>query len=242
MSAPNLSPVWTARALTLYPDMFPGVLGHSLAGRALENGLWRMETVDIRDFSRDKHRSVDDVPYGGGVGMVMKPDVLAACLDASTPTGGRVIYPSPRGRVMDQGLIRELAATPDVTFLCGRFEGIDQRVLDARSIEEVSLGDVILSGGEVAALAMMDAVIRLLPGVMGKAESACEESFEGDLLEYPHYTRPPEWEGLTVPDVLLSGHHGQISAWRRSQAEEMTRLRRPDLWVRYAAKQKNKAD
>ena len=229
---------WTGRALTLYPDMFPGFLGYSLAGRALKNDIWRMEVVNIRDFAVDKHNSVDDVPYGGGVGMVMKPNVIAACIDSAVPQHGRILYPSPRGQVMNQGMVRELAQTPDVTFLCGRFEGLDQRVLDAREIEEVSLGDFILSGGEVATLTIMDAIIRLLPGVMGKLQSADEESFEQDLLEYPLYTRPPIWEGRAVPAVLLSGHHGEIEAWRRSESEKITRRRRPDIWTRYNAKQK----
>lgn len=235
-------PVWSVRALTLYPEMFPGFLGQSLAGRAMERGIWSLETVQIRDFATDKHHTVDDIPYGGGVGMVMKADVVAAALDASVPEEGRIIYPSPRGRVVDQTLIRDLATSPDVTFLCGRFEGLDQRVLDARPIEEVSLGDFVLSGGEVAALAMMDAVIRLLPGVMGKLESADEESFEGDLLEYPLYTRPPLWEGRDVPEVLMSGHHGRIAAWRQAKAEEITKTRRPDLWDRYAASTQKKRD
>ena len=229
---------WTARALTLYPDMFPGFLSSALAGRALRNDIWRMEAVNIRDFAEDKHNSVDDVPYGGGVGMVMKPNVIAACIDAAVPQCGRIVYPSPRGQVINQGLVRELAQTPDVTFLCGRFEGLDQRVLDARQIEEVSLGDFILSGGEVAALTIMDAIIRLLPGVMGNLQSANEESFEQDLLEYPLYTRPPVWEGRAVPAVLLSGHHGNIRAWRRSESEDITRRRRPDIWNRYHSKQK----
>ncbi|WP_245593598.1 tRNA (guanosine(37)-N1)-methyltransferase TrmD [Azospirillum halopraeferens] len=228
--------------------MFPGTLGHSLAGKALENGVWALETVDIRAFARDKHRSVDDTPFGGGAGMVMRPDVLDAALTAACgPPGregrGRVIYLSPRGRVLDQELVRELAATPVVTLLCGRYEGVDERVLEAHAVEEVSLGDFVLSGGEPAALCLMDAVVRLLPGVMGNVETAGEESFERGLLEYPHYTRPAVWtdgQGVErrVPDVLLSGHHGKVHAWRLAEAERITAGRRPDLWSRYAERRR----
>lgn len=235
--------VWTVAVLTLFPEMFPGPLGHSLAGKALENGVWGLETVDIRAFARDKHRSVDDTPFGGGAGMVMRPDVLdAAFTETCGPPGnegrGRVIYLSPRGRVLDQELVKELAAAPRVTLLCGRYEGVDERVLEAHEVEEVSLGDFVLSGGEPAALALIDAVVRLLPGVMGNVETAGEESFERGLLEYPHYTRPAVWtdgRGVerTVPDVLLSGHHGKVRAWRLAEAERITRARRPDLWSRY---------
>lgn len=236
---------WTVKVLTLFPEMFPGPLGHSLAGKALENGVWALETVDIRSFARDKHRSVDDTPFGGGAGMVMRPDVLDAALTATagepgTPGRGRTIYLSPRGRVLDQDLVRELAADPVVVLLCGRYEGVDERVLVAQGVEEVSLGDVVLSGGEPAALALIDAVVRLLPGVMGNDATAGEESFEGGLLEYPHYTRPAVWtdgRGVerAVPDVLLSGHHEKVRAWRLAEAERITRARRPDLWDRYAA-------
>jgi tRNA (guanine37-N1)-methyltransferase len=225
-------PVWTATALTIFPEMFPGPLGHSLAGRALEEGIWALETVDIRDFARDKHRSVDDSPFGGGAGMVMRPDVIDAAIRASH-RGGPLIYLTPRGRLLDQARVKGLAAEPRVTILCGHFEGVDQRVLDAHGAEEISLGDFVLSGGEPAALIVMDAVVRLLPGVIGKEESLAEESFEWGLLEYPHYTRPQTWESRTVPEVLLSGHHERIRAWRRHQAEEVTRQRRPDLWDRY---------
>ncbi|WP_207480120.1 tRNA (guanosine(37)-N1)-methyltransferase TrmD [Arenibaculum pallidiluteum] len=223
---------WTAIVVTLFPEMFPGPLGHSLAGKALKDGVWALETVDIRAFARDKHRSVDDAPFGGGPGMVMRPDVLDAALDAAGP--GRALYLSPRGRLLDQDLVRELAAEPAVTLLCGRYEGVDERVLEKRRLEEVSVGDYVLSGGEPAALVLMDAVVRLLPGVMGNEETAGEESFERGLLEYPHYTRPAEWEGRRVPEVLLSGHHEKVRAWRLEQAEGITRDRRPDLWTPYA--------
>ena len=231
---------WTARVLTLLPEAFPGLLGLSLAGRALRDGVWNLETADIRGFATDKHRTVDDTPFGGGPGMVLRPDILAAAIDASLADAKavgesrRVIYLSPRGRAIDQALVRELAAADGVILVCGRFEGVDQRVLDAREIEEVSLGDFILSGGEPAAVALIDAVVRLLPGVMGDAASTDEESFEQGLLEYPHYTRPQIWEGRAVPDILLSGHHADIRRWRREQAETITRQRRPDLWSRYA--------
>ncbi len=220
--------------LTLFPEMFPGPLGQSLAGRALNEGVWALETVDIRAFARDKHRSVDDAPFGGGAGMVMRPDVVDAAIAASH-AGGPLIYLTPRGSLLTQGLVRDLAQRERITLLCGRFEGVDQRVLDAHGAEEVSLGDYVLSGGEPAALALMDAVVRLLPGVTGNAESLAEESFEWGLLEYPHYTRPQEWQGRAVPEVLVSGHHEKVRAWRRRQAEEVTRRRRPDLWSRYVA-------
>lgn len=223
---------WTARILTLFPEMFPGPLGLSLAGKALQSGTWGLDVTDIRDYATDKHRTVDDTPAGGGPGMVMRADVVARALDADQ-SPGPVYYLSPRGRVLDQALVRDLAAGPGVTLLCGRFEGLDQRLLDARNIEELSLGDFILSGGEVAALAVLDAVVRLLPGVVGEPETLAEESFEQDLLEYPHYTRPQDWEGRTIPEVLLSGHHGRIRAWRRSEAERLTAARRPDLWQKH---------
>jgi len=226
---------WTARVLTLFPSMFPGPLGISLAGRALERGLWSLQAVDIRDYARDKHRSVDDTPCGGGPGMVMRADVLAAAVDdamAAQP-GLPLIYFSPRGRRMDQALVQELRVAGGATLICGRFEGVDERVLEARPITEVSLGDFVLSGGELAALALMDAVVRLLPGVMGEQASATDESFSAGLLEYPQYTRPVEWEGRAVPEVLLSGHHEKIAAWRRAMAEQITAERRPDLWESY---------
>lgn len=225
---------WRATLLTIFPEMFPGPLGHSLAGRALTEGKWAIEAVDIRDFARDRHRSVDDSPFGGGAGMVMRPDVVDAAIRASRGPGP-LIYLTPRGRLFDQQRARDLAAGPGATILCGRFEGVDQRVLETHQAEEVSLGDFVLSGGEPAALIMLDAVIRLLPGVVGKEESLTEESFEWGLLEYPHYTRPQQWEGRAVPEVLLSGHHEKIKAWRLRQAEDITRQRRPDLWSRYVA-------
>ena len=225
---------WTAQVLTLFPEMFPGFLGLSLAGKALESGIWALEVLDIRDFARDKHRSVDDAPFGGGAGMVMRPDVLDAALHGArgaAKNGLPAVYMSPRGRLFDQALAREFAAGPGVTLLCGRYEGVDQRVLDAHGMREVSLGDYVLSGGEPAAWMLLDAVVRLLPGVMGH-----EESFERGLLEYPHYTRPADWQGRRVPEVLLSGHHDKIRQWRVAQAERITQERRPDLWARRTGK------
>ena len=226
---------FAATILTLYPEMFPGPLGVSLAGRALGEGVWSLDTVQIRDFAADKHRTVDDTPAGGGAGMVLKADVLARAIDharAGQPEAP-VLAMTPRGRPLTQARVRALAAGPGVTILCGRFEGFDERIFAGRSVEEVSVGDVILSGGEVGALVLLDACIRLLPGVMGAASSGVEESFEDDLLEYPHYTRPVEWEGRTIPEVLRSGDHAKIAAWRKHQAEVDTRLRRPDLWERH---------
>ncbi len=229
-----MSRAWTATVLTIFPEMFPGPLGHSLAGRALQDGRWALEAVDIRAFARDKHRSVDDTPFGGGPGMVMRPDVVDEAIRGAGGTGP-LLYMTPRGRLFEQPLARELAAGPGVRILCGRFEGVDQRVLDAHGAVEVSVGDFVLSGGEPAALIVMDAVVRLLPGVIGREESLSEESFERGLLEYPQYTRPAEWQGRTVPETLLSGHHEKIRAWRLAQAEEVTRKRRPDLWETYLA-------
>jgi tRNA (guanine37-N1)-methyltransferase len=229
MSAP-----WTATVLTIFPEMFPGPLGHSLAGKALADGIWQLNTVDIRDFAPDKHRSVDDSPFGGGPGMVMRPDVIDAAI-AGTPAPGPILYLSPRGHRLEQARVAALAAGPGVRLLCGRFEGIDQRVIEANAIEELSLGDFVLSGGEPAAIALIDACVRLLPGVVGDATTLDEESFQKGLLEYPHYTRPQEWRGFAVPDVLLSGHHDNIRRWRAAQAELATRERRPDLWERYRA-------
>ncbi|HEX3500937.1 MAG TPA: tRNA (guanosine(37)-N1)-methyltransferase TrmD [Stellaceae bacterium] len=223
---------WLATVLTIFPDMFPGSLGLSLAGKALQDGVWGLEIVDIRDFARDKHRSVDDAPFGGGPGMVMRPDVIDAAL-ASAGGCGPLVYLSPRGRLLDQARVRALAAGPGVRLLCGRFEGVDERLLEAREVEEISLGDFVLSGGEPAAIALLDACVRMLPGVVGAAESLAEESFERGLLEYPHYTRPQEWQGRAVPEILLSGHHEKIRAWRQARAEETTRERRPDLWQRF---------
>jgi tRNA (guanine37-N1)-methyltransferase len=226
---------FAAQILTLYPEMFPGPLGVSLAGRALAEGRWSCDPIQIRDFATDKHKSVDDTPAGGGAGMVLRADVLARAVDhaiAQRPDVP-VLAMTPRGTPMRQARIRELAAGPGVTILCGRFEGFDERLFDARPIEQVSMGDIVLSGGEIGALLALDACIRLLPGVMGAASSGDEESFESGLLEYPHYTRPAEWEGRMIPEVLRSGDHAKIAAWRKRQAEDDTRLRRPDLWERY---------
>ena len=225
---------WRATVLTLFPEMFPGPLGCSLAGKALSDGLWRLETVDIRGFARDKHRSVDDAPFGGGPGMVMRPDVLDRVI-AEGAGPGPVIYLSPRGRLLEQARVKELAAGAGVSLLCGRYEGVDERVIEARGVEELSLGDFVLSGGEPAAIALIDACVRLLPGVVGDAATLAEESFEDGLLEYAHYTRPQTWEGRGVPEVLLSGHHDRVRQWRQEQREQATRERRPDLWERYLA-------
>ena len=219
---------WHATVLTLFPDMFPGALGQSLAGRALDNGIWSLDVRDIRAAATDKHRTVDDTPFGGGAGMVMRPDVLDAAI--GEPDGRPLVYLSPRGAPLDQARVRELADGPGVTLICGRYEGVDQRVLDARCVQEISIGDYVLSGGELPALVLLDACIRLLPGVMGAAASAEDESFSHGLLEYPHYTRPAEWQGRAVPTVLVSGNHAAIAAWRRTEAETITRARRPDLW------------
>lgn len=230
---------WTATVLTIFPSMFPGPLGASLAGRAREQGIWTLNAVDIRDFATDKHQTVDDQPFGGGAGMVMRPDIVDAALAAAfanAAPGTPALYLTPRGRVLDQARVKTLASGPGVIVLCGRFEGVDQRAIEARGLEEVSIGDFVLSGGEPAALVLLDACVRLLPGVMGAEDSLAEESFESGLLEYPHYTRPQTWCGRAVPDVLLSGHHANIAAWRRAQAEAITRERRPDLWARYAAR------
>jgi tRNA (guanine37-N1)-methyltransferase len=224
---------WHATILTLFPGMFPGPLGASLAGRALEDGLWRLDAHDIREHGLGRHRNVDDTPFGGGAGMVMRPDVIATALAAArTPEDARpLLYLTPRGKLLTQADADRWAAGPGLVLLCGRYEGLDQRVIEASSAEEISVGDYILSGGEPAALVLLDACLRLLPGVMGAAESAQEESFADGLLEYPHYTRPAEWQGRGVPPVLLSGDHAAIRAWRQTQAEDATRLRRPDLWA-----------
>ena len=226
---------FAATILTLYPEMFPGPLGISLAGRALESGAWSLSTVQIRDFAADKHRTVDDTPAGGGAGMVLKVDVLAAAIDHARGLnpGAPVLAMTPRGRPLTQARVRELAAGPGAIVLCGRFEGFDERIFEGRDVEEVSVGDIVLSGGEPAAIMLLDACIRLLPGVMGAASSGTEESFEDGLLEYPHYTRPVEWEGRTIPEVLRSGDHAKIAAWRKQRGEDDTRLRRPDLWERH---------
>jgi tRNA (guanine37-N1)-methyltransferase len=223
-----------ATVLTLYPEMFPGALGVSLAGKALAEGTWALESVQIRDFATDRHRTVDDTPAGGGAGMVMRADILAKAIDHASPAHDsrpRLLM-SPRGKPLTQARVRELAAGPGVTIVCGRFEGVDQRVIEARKLEEVSVGDYILSGGEPAALVLLDAVVRLLPGVMGNEHSGSEESFETGLLEHPHYTRPADFEGRPIPDVLVSGNHAKIAAWRRGEAEKLTAKRRPDLLSR----------
>lgn len=226
---------WSATVLTIFPEMFPGPLGHSLAGRALQSGVWSLDAVDLRDFATDRHRSVDDLPFGGGAGMVMRPDVVARAYDAVAAGGDPrlAIFLSARGRRLTQARVRELADGPGIVVLCGRFEGVDQRVIDARGFEELSIGDFVLSGGEPAAIALIDACVRLLPGVVGAEASLEEESFQGGLLEYPHYTRPQVWEGRAVPEVLLSGHHERVRAWRRQEAERVTRERRPDLLGRH---------
>lgn len=226
---------FAAQILTLYPEMFPGPLAISLAGRALGEGKWSCDPIQIRDFATDKHKSVDDTPAGGGAGMVLRADVLARAVDHALAVAPDlpVLAMTPRGKPMTQERIRALARGPGVTILCGRFEGFDERLFDARPIEQVSMGDIILSGGEIGAFMLLDACIRLLPGVMGAPSSGVEESFESGLLEYPHYTRPQEWEGRTIPEVLRSGDHAKIAAWRKQRAEDDTRLRRPDLWERY---------
>jgi tRNA (guanine37-N1)-methyltransferase len=227
---------WRATVLTLFPEMFPGPLGISLAGKALSSGLWALETRDVRDSATDRHRSVDDTPAGGGPGMVLRADVLAAAVDAAelvpeAPKRRPRLLMSPRGRPLTQSEIIELAAGPGPLIVCGRFEGIDQRVIEARGLEEVSIGDYVLSGGEIAAMAVIDACVRLLPGVMGKSASGADESFADGLLEYPQYTRPQTFEGRPIPEVLISGDHARVAAWRQAEAEALTRQRRPDLWA-----------
>ena len=223
--------MWRATVLTIFPEMFPGPLGVSLAGKALEKGLWALDAVDIRDHATDRHRTVDDTPAGGGPGMVMKADVLARAIDAAGEDRPRLLM-SPRGAPLRQARIAELGNGPGAIIICGRFEGVDERLIEGRGLEEVSLGDFVLSGGEIAAMALIDACVRLLPGVMGKAASGWQESFADSLLEYPQYTRPQLWEGRGIPEVLLSGDHARISSWRRGEAEKLTRKRRPDLWAR----------
>ncbi|MGJ4952681.1 tRNA (guanosine(37)-N1)-methyltransferase TrmD [Bradyrhizobium sp. HKCCYLS20291] len=238
VSPPPSAAPWRATILSLFPEMFPGPLGVSLAGRALASGIWALETRDIRASATDKHRSVDDTPAGGGPGMVLRADVLAAAIDAATIALERPkLLMSPRGRPLTQAFVRELAAGPGPLIVCGRFEGIDQRVIDARELIEVSIGDYVLSGGEIAALVLIDACVRLLPGVMGKLESGTDESFSDGLLEYPQYTRPQSFEGRTIPDVLTSGDHAKVAAWRQAQAEALTESRRPDLWADWHARQ-----
>ena len=236
---PRLQGAWCAKIVTLFPEAFPGTLGLSLTGKALQEGLWALETIDLRAFGIGKHRNVDDNPSGGGAGMVLRADVVAQALDQAaigTPIDRArwpVIYLSPRGKPFDQAMARRLSETDGVTLLCGRFEGVDQRVLDHYGVEEVSLGDFVLTGGEIAAQALLDATVRLIPGVLGNASSTEDESFSSGLLEYPQYTRPVVWEGREIPPVLMSGHHGEIAKWRKAEAEMLTRERRPDLWGEY---------
>jgi tRNA (guanine37-N1)-methyltransferase len=231
---------WTVRVLTLFPEMFPGPLGCSLAGRALQSNIWSLDVMDLRAFATDRHGTVDDAPFGGGSSMVMRPDVVDAALKAAKTKGDLpALYLTPRGRVLDQARIEALAKGPGALILCGRFEGVDQRAIEAHDVEEVSLGDFVLSGGEPAAIALLDACVRLLPGVVGNAQSLADDSFADGLLEYPHYTRPQEWSGRAVPDVLISGHHEKVRAWRLAQAEDITRRRRPDLWARYVERKQN---
>ncbi len=228
--------VWSAQILTLFPEMFPGPLGLSLAGRGLKAGVWSLAAHDIRDYTVDVHRTVDDSPFGGGAGMVLRPDIIDRALSDLPAIGGPTIYLTPRGRLIDQDLVRSISQGPGVTLVCGRFEGLDQRVIEARDLLEVSLGDFVLSGGEPAAIALVDACVRLLPGIMGSPETLTEESFTNGLLEYPHYTRPQLWQDRPVPPVLLSGNHAEIRAWRQAEAEAVTRARRPDLWTKYQAR------
>ena len=235
---PDLKGVWKARVITLFPTAFPGVLGESLTGKALQDGLWQLETVDLRGFGIGKHRNVDDTPAGGGAGMVLRADVLAAAIEqamAGTTGNWPLIYLSPRGAPMTQSLMRGLSQADGVTLICGRFEGVDERVLEHYGVLEVSLGDFVMTGGEIAAQALIDATVRLIPGVLGNMASTQDESFAGDLLEHPQYTRPADWQRRPIPEVLMSGHHGKIAEWRHAQAERITRERRPDLWARHRA-------
>jgi tRNA (guanine37-N1)-methyltransferase len=232
-SQQGVSKMWRASILTIFPDMFPGPLGASLAGKALTAGAWSLDVVDIRTFATDKHRTVDDTPAGGGPGMVMKPDVLGRAIDAAATDARPRLLMSPRGAPLTQARVEALALGDGATLICGRFEGIDERVIVARELEEISVGDYVLSGGEIAAMTLIDACVRLLPGVMGAAESGAEESFAGGLLEYPQYTRPQLWEGRPIPEILTSGDHGKITAWRRAEAERLTKERRPDLWTAF---------
>ena len=232
---PTLARAFAAQVITLFPDAFPGILGQSLTGKALASGIWQLQSINLRDFGIGKHKNVDDTPAGGGAGMVIRPDVMEAAIEharAMMPAQAPLIYLSPRGRPFDQPMAQDLARRPGATLICGRFEGLDQRVIDHYGITEISMGDFVLTGGELPAMALLDATIRLMPGVLGNAVSMIEESFCDDLLEHPQYTRPAEWQGRTIPDVLMSGHHGKVADWRRNQAETLTRERRPDLWAR----------
>jgi tRNA (guanine37-N1)-methyltransferase len=228
-----MSSNWSAAVLTLFPEMFPGPLGISLLGKALAGGLWSLEVKNIREHGLGKHRAVDDTPAGGGPGMVMRADVMASAIDTVDRRGRSLIYLSPRGVPLTQARVRELSAGPGAILLCGRFEGLDQRVIETRAIEEISLGDFVLAGGEIAAMAVIEAIVRLIPGVLGDQASTEEESFSGRLLEYPHFTRPQDFEGTPIPDTLTSGNHKEISKWRQAQAEALTKARRPDLWTLY---------
>ncbi|WP_111734920.1 tRNA (guanosine(37)-N1)-methyltransferase TrmD [Roseovarius amoyensis] len=235
---PSPAGVWSAHVITLFPKAFPGLLSESLTGRALAEGLWQLQTTDLRAHGEGRHRNVDDTPAGGGAGMVLRADVMGRAIEAAqtgAPAGRPLIYASPRGRPFDQAMAQELAAGPGVTLICGRFEGLDERVIDHFGVREVSLGDFILTGGEIAAMAMIDATVRLLPGVLGNAASTEDESFSAGLLEHPQYTRPAEWRGHAIPEVLLSGNHARINEWRQAQAEALTRERRPDLWRAWLA-------
>jgi len=236
---PRLAHAWRAQVITLLPQTFPGVLGESLTGKALQDGLWTLDTIDLRRFGEGKHRNVDDTPSGGGAGMVLRADVMGQAIDAAlaqAPPGSPLIYLNPRGKPFDQAMARDLAKTPGVTLICGRFEGLDERVIEHYNITEVSLGDFVMTGGEIAAQAMLDAIIRLRPGVLGNSASTEEESFSNGLLEHPQYTRPAEWRGHSIPPILQSGNHGEIAKWRQAQSEELTRARRPDLWQRFCNK------
>jgi tRNA (guanine37-N1)-methyltransferase len=233
--------MWRASVITIFPEMFPGPLGASLAGKAQAKGLWALDAIDLRDFAADRHRTVDDTPAGGGPGMVMKPDVLARAIDAVASDARPRLLMSARGAPLTQARAAQLATGAGVVIVCGRFEGVDERVIEGRGLEEVSIGDYVLSGGELAAMVAIDACVRLIAGVMGKEESAAEESFARHLLEYPHYTKPQLWEGRAIPEVLLSGDHAKVAAWRRAEAERLTRARRPDLWAAYLAEVAAKA-
>ena len=235
---PRLAGAWGAQVITLFPDAFPGVLGESLTGKALKDGKWTLATTDLRRYGEGTHRTVDDTPAGGGAGMGLRADVMARAIESATsgtPANRPILYLSPRGKRFDQAMAQGLTDGPGVTLICGRFEGLDERVIEHFGITEVSLGDFVLSGGEIAAQALLDACVRLLPGVLGNAASAEEESFSSGLLEHPHYTRPAEWQGRTIPDVLMSGHHGEIAKWRQAQSEALTKARRPDLWAKWIA-------
>ncbi|GAW33078.1 tRNA (guanine-N(1)-)-methyltransferase [Roseovarius sp. A-2] len=243
-AAPELARAWKAQVITLVPQAFPGVLGESLTGRALKDGLWSLTPIDLRPFGEGKHRNVDDTPAGGGAGMVLRADVMGRAIDRaqdSAPRGAPLIYLSPRGRRFDQAMAQRLAQASGVTLICGRFEGLDERVIEHYGIEEVSLGDFVMTGGEIAALALIDACVRLLPGVLGNAESAVEESHSSGLLEHPHYTRPAEWQGRPIPEVLTSGDHAKVAAWRREMSERLTADRRPDLWEQHLKSRRDKA-